>query len=227
MNQSNSKHYQTKPPRETQAGFTLLELMIAMALTALLLGMLSAGIYTVVNDWERETSVLDETLDRSLVLLQIERALYAAFPHSYVDQEEFARFVYFRGGPDSLAWVSTVSPYRVQGLTAWQLESDNQDGVSLRLTPAFSDNPDERFETATPTSLLPGYSAEFRYLLQRNEDEKVWVDEWPGNEMQSLPRAVHIVLTPIDDFEDAEVLEILAPIRTWEHKDIQPTTPII
>jgi prepilin-type N-terminal cleavage/methylation domain-containing protein len=221
----NSKQTQTTLPRE--AGFTLLELMISMALTALLLGMLSAGVYSVINDWERETSVLDETLDRSLVLLQIERALYAAFPHSYVDMEDFARYVYFQGNPESMSWVSTVSPYRVEGLTAWRLESDREDGVSLRLTPAFSDNPDERFENATATPLLPGYTAEFRYLLQRNEDEKLWVDEWLGNEMQSLPRAVHIVLTPIDEFEEEEVLEILAPIRTHEHEDIQPTTPLI
>lgn len=212
---------QNKP---CQSGFTLIELMIAMTLTALLLGMLSAGVYSVVRDWEEDTSVLDEALDRSLVLLQIERALMSAFPHGYIDLEDISRYVYFVGGPNSLSWVSTVSPYRVKGLTAWRLESDSGEGLQLRLTPAFSDNPEERLEMATASSLLPNYTAEFRYLLQRNADEKEWVEEWMGRDMQSLPLAVHVIFTPIEE-ELGPELEILAPIRAWQHEDIQPTPP--
>ena len=61
-----------------QQGFTLLELIVSMTLTALLLGMLSAGMYSVVNDWTRQTDGLDQAIDKSLVLLQIERAMEAA-----------------------------------------------------------------------------------------------------------------------------------------------------
>src|SRR5688500_5020335 len=150
-----------------QAGFTLLELMMAMGLSALLLGMLSAGVYSVVNDWRRETSVLDVTLDKALVVLQLERALMAAFPHTYTDQLRQSRFVYFNGSEDALSFVSAVSPQLQPGLTAWRLQSDDSDGLELTLTPALSDNPDVRFENLTPLPLLPDYVAEFRYLLQR------------------------------------------------------------
>ena len=206
-----------------QRGFTLLEIMVSMALTAMLLGMLSAGIYTVVNDWQNETSLLDESLDKSLALLQVERALVAAFPHSYIDYDTFERIVYFYGSDYEMRWVSTVSPQRRTGLTAWRLISDSEEGVQLMLTPAFSDNPDFRFEEMQATTILPNYQAEIKYLVQRNEEEKEWVEEWDGMEMQSLPIAVHIVLTPIDDFLDEEALEILAAVKTWQHEDIQPT----
>lgn len=215
-----------KAIKAAQQGFTLIELMLAMTLTALLLGMLTAGMYTVVRDWQVDTSGLDETLDQSLVLLQLERALMAAFPHSYVDEEEVQRFVYFSGGPESLSWVSTVSPYRVEGLTAWRLESDARDGLRLRLAPAFSDNPDARLDTATTNPLLPNYTAQFRYLMQRNEEQKEWVEEWLGRDMQSLPRAVHVILTPVDEALGPP-MEILAPIRSWEHEDIMPIDPAI
>jgi general secretion pathway protein J len=208
--------------RTKQAGFTLLEIMVSMTLTAMLLGMLSAGIYSVVNDWQNETSVLDETLDKSLALLQIERALVSAFPHSYIDYESLERVVYFEGQPDELRWVSSVSPQRRIGLTAWQLTNDYDEGLQLTLTPAYSDNPDVRFEELTPTLILPNYTAEFLFLVQRNEDEKEWIDEWNREEYRSLPRAVHIVLKPIDESLDEEVLEVLAAIRTWQHEDIQP-----
>jgi general secretion pathway protein J len=210
-----------------QHGFTLLEIMVSMTLTAMLLGMLSAGIYTVVNDWQNETSLLDESLDKSLALLQVERALLGAFPHSYIDYDTFERIVYFYGSDYEMRWVSTVSPQRRTGLTAWRLISDSEEGVQLMLTPAFSDNPDFRFDEMKATTILPNYQAEIKYLVQRNEEAKEWVEEWDGIEMQSLPIAVHIVLTPIDDFLDEEVLEILAAIKTWQHEDIQPTIPPI
>lgn len=210
-----------------QSGFTLLEIMVSMTLTAMLLGMLSAGVYSVVNDWQKETSVLDETLDESLVLLQIERAIYAAFPHSYIDRDRFARFVYFYGTENEMRWVSAVSPQRRVGLTAWRLTSDINDGVQLTLTPAYSDNPDVRFEDLEPTTILDNYTVQFSYLVQRTEEQKEWIDEWAGEDMQSLPIAVHIVFTPIDYELDDEVLEILAEIKTWQHEDIQPTIPPI
>lgn len=197
---------------------------MSMTLTALLLGMLSAGVYSVVNEWRSETSVLDDTLDKTLIVLQIERALLGAFPHSYIDQDRLARFVYFQGADNELSWVSTVSPQRQSGLTAWRLQSDAVDGLSLRLAPAFGDNPDFRLEEATPSVLLPNYEAEFSYLLQENPDEKAWLDEWVGEERQSLPIAVYIRLTPINDDRDEE-MELVIPIKTFEHEDIRPVDP--
>ncbi len=200
---------------------------MSMTLTAMLLGMLSAGLYSVVNDWQNETSVLDETLDQSLVLLQIERALFAAFPHSYIDRDRLARFVYFYGDENEMRWISTLSPQRRTGLTAWRLVSDLQEGIQLTMSPAYSDNPDVRFEELEPTTILPNHTAVFRYLVQRNEDEKEWLEEWIGEEMQSLPIAVHIIFTPIDDSRNEVPIEILASIKTFKHEDIQPTIPPI
>ncbi len=216
----------TKHMRSPQRGFTLLELVLSMTLSALLLGMLSAGVYAVVNDWQNETSVLDTSLDKALVVLQLERALLAAFPHSYVDNERLARFVYFKGTSDELRFVSAISPQHQPGLTAWRLLSSADKGLQLTLTPAFSDNPDTRFELLEPLALLSNYKAEFRYLLQRNPDEKEWLEEWDGQVMQSLPLAVYIVLTPIDKQQDDAVLDLIAPIKTYRHEDIQPVLPV-
>jgi general secretion pathway protein J len=205
-------------------GFTLLELILALSLTGMLLSMLSAGVYTVVSDWRRETTTLDDTLDKSLVLLQVERALLAAVPHSYIDLERVSRFIYFEGSEHELRFVSMVSPQRRTGLTAWRLVSEPEAGVMLALTPAFSDNPDDRFEEIDLQPLLPGYTLELRYLVQRNPQRKEWLDEWTGSEMQSLPIAVLVRFVPDDDQE--QVLEIVAPIKAWRHDQIDPTIPV-
>jgi general secretion pathway protein J len=205
-----------------QQGFTLLEIVIAMTLTAMLLGMLSAGLYSVVNDWKRETSSLDSGLDQALSVLQLDRALQAAFPHTYVDPERLARFVYFEGNEDSLRFVSTVSPQRESAMMAWQLTSSRDDGVQLALTPAFSDNPNARLDALKPVALLPDYTAELRYLVQKNPETKEWLEKWDGTERQSLPIAVHIKFTPIETNSKQQVLEIVAPIRVWRNPEIEP-----
>jgi len=210
-----------------QQGFTLLELLVSMALAALLLGMLSAGVNVVVNDWQDETGGLEESVDQALVLMQIERALQGAFPHTHVHPQDLARQVYFAGDHDELRFVSTVSPQRGPGLMAWYLQSNPDRGLQLRLAAAHGDNPDARLIDAKPVLLLPGYQARFRYLVQRNPDEQRWLDEWHGEQMQSLPLAVEVVLTPDVRSGRNPVLEILAPIRVHRHENIEPTIPVI
>jgi prepilin-type N-terminal cleavage/methylation domain-containing protein len=210
------------PSRRAVRGFTLLEVLLSLALTALLLGLLSAGTYSVINEWQHETSSLDRNLDEALVLLQIERALFAAFPHSYVDTERLARFVYFEGSANELRFVSVVSPQRRTGMTAWRLISDAERGVRLALTPAFGDNPDTRFEALDLQTLLPRYRAEFRYLWQRSQEEKEWLDTWDGAQRQSLPRAVQVILTPLDAEDDSGRLDLVVPIKTYRHIEIEP-----
>lgn len=203
-------------------GFTLVEVILALALTSLILGLLSTGVYIVAEDWNRNSDVLDESLDEALVILQIDRALHGAFPHSYTDIEELSRQIYFIGEDDYLSWVSAVSPQRSPGLTAWELYS-NDEGVYLSLVPAFADDPTERLQLSEPRLILPGYAIEFAYLFEDLNQDKVWRDEWRGEEMLSLPLAVYVNLMPSTRIEGRkETIEILARIKNNLHRSIRP-----
>lgn len=204
-------------------GFTLVEVILALGLTATLLGLLSTGVYVVARDWNNSSDRLDRNLDEALSILQIDRALHGAFPHGFTDPETSTRYVYFVGEDDYLSWVSTVSPQRQPGLMAWELFS-NEDGVHLSLAPAFSDYPGDRLEQSEPELILPDYQASFAYLYQELDESREWRDDWFGEEMQSLPLAVHVRFSPIDDQNDTlQELEIVARIASNQHRNLRPS----
>tara|TARA_B110000483_G_scaffold89242_1_gene110147 strand:- start:1163 stop:1789 length:627 start_codon:yes stop_codon:yes gene_type:complete len=203
----------------------LVEVVLALALTSLILGLLSTGVYIVSEDWNRNSDVLDQSLDDALVILQIDRALHGAFPHSFTDEENLSRQIYFIGEDDHLTWVSTVSPQRNAGLTAWELYSEGKLGVQLSLVPAFSDDPTERLSQSEPQLVLEGYSIEFAYLFDDLDERKVWRDEWLGEEMLGLPLAVYVNLIPFAKYEDSkQPIEIIARIKNNNHRSIRPNT---
>jgi general secretion pathway protein J len=205
-----------------KSGFTLVEVILALALTTLLLGLLSSGVFIVAGDWNRNADVLDESLDEALAVLQIERALHGAFPHSYTNTETLSRQLFFSGESDYLGWVSTVSPQRKPGLTAWELFNVEDEGVYLTLVPAFSDDPSLRLQEAEPVLIFPDYQIEFSYLYEELDENRLWSEEWEAEELLSLPLAVYFRLEPYN--EDEEVLEVLARVRNNLHRSIQANT---
>ena len=210
---------------DKQTGFTLVEIILSLGLTALLLGLLSSGVYIVADDWNRNSDVLDKSLDQALAVLQIDRALHGAFPHSYTNFDTLGREIYFHGEDDYISFVSTVSPQRSPGLTVWEMYSVADEGVYLSLVPAFSDNPTQRLSESEPILVLENYTAEFSYLYQDLNENRLWIDDWLGEEQLSLPLAVYVHFVPERDFEGMnEELEIVARIKNNQHRSIRPTT---
>ena len=215
----------TVTQKDKQVGFTLVEIILSLGLTALLLGLLSSGVYIVADDWNRNTDVLDKSLDQALAVLQIDRALHGAFPHSYTNFDTLGREIYFHGEDDYLSFVSAVSPQRSPGLTVWEMYSVANEGVYLSLVPAFSDDPTQRLSESEPLLVLENYTAEFSYLYQDLNENRLWIDEWLGEEELSLPLAVYVRFVPERDVEDVnEELEIVARIKNNQHRSIRPTT---
>jgi general secretion pathway protein J len=211
--------------KDKQVGFTLVEIILSLGLTALLLGLLSSGVYIVADDWNRNSDVLDRSLDQALAVLQIDRALQGAFPHSYTNFDTLGREIYFHGEDDYLSFVSAVSPPRSPGLTVWEMYSVADEGVYLSLVPAFSDNPTQRLSESETILVLENYTAEFSYLYQDLNENRLWIDDWLGEEQLSLPLAVYVHFVPERDFEDVnEELEIVARIKNNQHRSIRPTT---
>lgn len=208
-------------------GFSLLELLIALTLSTMVMLMLSMGMSFVLKEWTRSSNRLDTSIDKVLVLLQIERALQGAYPHLYHDVDDNKDYIFFKGDEEQISWVSTVSPGRKPGLTAWQLlPSEDTNGLEIRIVPAFASDPTERLEEyATVTTALEGYKASFEYLYidEKLKDDTKWLKEWSAKLLQSLPYAVRISLESQEDTADS--IEIIAMIQAHQHPKLKPIKP--
>ena len=65
----------------SEGGFTLIEVVLSLALTAMLLSLLSTGMYAVMNDWENDTAALPPGGTRRRA---VSCRLPAAAPHRHV-----------------------------------------------------------------------------------------------------------------------------------------------
>lgn len=225
-NRFRQQHFHRRRHQPGVRGFTLVEIMMSLGLTALLLALLSSGVYIVADDWNRNADNLENSLDEALTILQLDRALHGAFPHSYTNEETLSRQIYFNGEDDYLSFVSTVSPQRTPGLMTWEIFTEEDEGVYVTLAPAYADNPSQRLEDAEPQLLLPGYRAEFSYLYQESAEDSagdlVWSEQWPGEELLTLPLAIYIHFLPMNDDGSSDALEVLARVRSNQHRSIQP-----
>lgn len=203
-------------------GFTLVEVLLSLSLTTLLLSLLSGGMFIASGEWSRSSENLGLQIDQNLSLLQFERALQGAFPHSYANSESLAREIFFSGESDSISWVSTVSPQREPGLTAWRLYNDSSLGIMLQLAPAFSDNPQLRLDEAEPTIVLPNYRLQVRYLTPAGDRQMEWSTVWYGSELMSLPSAVHLEVIPASSRANRGRAELLTSLRSNKHRSLQP-----
>ncbi|MEZ5672750.1 MAG: prepilin-type N-terminal cleavage/methylation domain-containing protein [Thiotrichaceae bacterium] len=206
-------------------GFTLLETLVALTISTMVLLTLTIGMNVVMSGWQNSSKRLDEDLDQMLALLQMERALEGAYPHSYLNKDENKRTIFFEGKSDELEWVSVVSPGRKPALTAWRLtpSQEKEGGLELRTIPAYATDPTENLDKIEePLRLFEGYKVHFEYYYRNKqiESDSEWRDEWSGKDRLSLPKAVRIYLESSDTKQQS--LEIVALILANEHEQISP-----
>lgn len=200
-------------------GFTLLELLIALALSVMVMVTLAAGMYVVTQDWQRTGNRLETLLDDSLIMLQLERALEGTFPYTYLNRDDNKRLIFFEGDDRSLRWVSTVSLGQGNNLNIWSLSEGRDGGLNLKVIPAFAGNPTERLEETEGTDMLVDYNVSFEYLYVENnlsEDKTTWVEDWSLEDWEAsrglarLPNGVRMVF---ENQAEAELTaEIVVPI---------------
>jgi general secretion pathway protein J len=177
--------------RTRTAGFTLLEVLLALGIVAATLAIVFGGLRVGLAAWQRgeeRTAKLDHT--RSLAVL-LERALDGAFPYRIAREGEREARILFEGLPDRLTFATLSPPFPTGAPAAFTAVSLSADAAGLALRQQILPNPIE-LDRLRPLLVDARTSAlRFRYL---GREPEAWRDTWDVRTEEALPRAVEITL---------------------------------
>ncbi len=185
----------------TAFGFTLLELLIALALLGLISALLYGSLSLSANSWERGEAKVEQVTDMRLTEEMLRQMLSAQHPlrfHKVVDQP-----MYFAGGTDSLSFAAALPSRAGGGMYYFRLAvapaGDRSRLTLARVIPDYAANVLPDFQGAD-SSVLAEDIAEVRFgYFGRDPDasdasEPTWRDRW--DDPQILPQLIRIDVKP-------------------------------
>lgn len=198
-----------------QRGFTLVELLIALAIVGALLAILMGGLRVGLAAWRQgDDRAAAHAHLRSLAEL-VTRSIAAAFPYRQAGPEGGEPRIQFEGEEGRLAFVTFSPPFPLPApvaFTAVSLSTGRgaQPGLAIREKALPNAEP---FEEGEPLFADESVTAlAFRYL----RPEGGWEERWDGAVEDGLPEAVEVRLTATLDGrgESLPPLTITIPART-------------
>jgi general secretion pathway protein J len=178
----------------SSAGFTLLELLIAITLLGLLLAALFGGLRLGARAWERSEERLDESARLQVVQNFLRERLAQAYPLTAEDPSGRMRLA-FEGTGDALRFVSLMPAYLGTGFAELVLAIDDRAGIKdlvvqwrpFELLP----QPDDEEEPQVKVLLADIEGLEIAYYGALARGEQVsWHEQWL--EVMALPQLVRL-----------------------------------
>ena len=218
--------------KPSEAGFTLLELIIAVTLVA----MMAVGIWAIfrisIRSWSRGTTFIDANQHHRSIVDLVRKQMASTFGvFAPGDPEKgFAPSLVFSGAEDSLRFVSinSLSFQESPGLTLVQYEvaRDSDGDISLieRERRYLGLSPDQEIfaglsKATTIFSNLTG--CVFEYFDPGSGDlPSQWVREWDGQNLRRLPAAVSITMSSRDARGNELRRYLVVPIKA-EARDMR------
>jgi general secretion pathway protein J len=178
--------------RVRSAGFTLIEVVIALTLVAALLAVTFSGLRVGLAAW-RQGDARAERLQRVRSLNQLlVRAVGGAHPYRVDAAGPEPAPPAFQGERDRLAFVTARPPVPLPAPIAFTAVSLALEPTGLTVREAALPSRD-LFGALVPVLVDPDVAAvRFRYL--RGED-RTWAERWDAAAEETLPAAIEITLT--------------------------------
>jgi general secretion pathway protein J len=174
-------------------GFTLVELIIALAIVGLLLTIAFSGLRVALAAWTRGEDRAEAHQHVRALAFTMARALGAAYPYRGAKGEAPEVVMLFNGAEQKLEFVTQAPPLPLQVPVAFtavviSLESGDEPGLVVRERPLPNRDPFTKGELVMRDAAVTSLAFKFQ-----NEDGE-WVDTWDGQEMRAIPRGVQLSL---------------------------------
>jgi len=173
-----------------QHGFTLLELLLALAILGVLVAILLAGLRIGISAWEGGEARAEVHQRLRAIAGHLEDALASAYPYR-ARVEVLERRILFEGEPHRVRFVTAGAPLTLPAPIAFHavtLALDEDVGLTLTEKPVPAEAP---FAGGARLVLDPEVRAlRFSYRAEGGG----WQERWDGQEAGGLPTAVRIDL---------------------------------
>ena len=183
------------------AGFTLVELVVALLLLAIMSAMLYGSLSLSAMSWDRGEAKADQNSDMRISASLLRQLLTSQHPlrfHKVVDQP-----LYFQGAHDTLAFAATLPARAGGGIYYFRLEvmsyNDRSQLVLSRVVPEYAAIALPSFSDAKTSTLADGIAEVHFTYFGRDPDaattsNPTWRDRW--DDPQLLPLLIRIEVKP-------------------------------
>ncbi|MDR3212725.1 MAG: prepilin-type N-terminal cleavage/methylation domain-containing protein [Azoarcus sp.] len=188
----------SNPPRRCARGFTLIEIIIALALMSLIMLGLVSAFATLGKTATRLDGHAGKSGREWLVGEFLRATLSSSIGQIKQQLPDQSEVIHFRGGPMMIQWLGSMpARYGVGGLHLFQLGTEpvaSGMALMLRYAPYVKDNPPtlSDIQVQTLAERVTGFRIDYQSHPARADEEAVWSESWEDTE--NLPARVRIEL---------------------------------
>lgn len=206
--------------RSSPRGFTLLEILFGLAITAMVLVILLAALRMGQRSQEKGLERAERSQRMRVVSDRLLWLLEGAYPYWYTDPEDEKKYVLFRGSSSSVEFVTTstddysTGPADTAGLKFVRIFADGE-GLKAAEMVFFMGAEGSPEDEDTFVFGPRVDSVEFEYMdIDPETGETLWSDSWDNEEKAYMPSAVRARMKLVHGGETVTVPPVVARLRT-------------
>jgi general secretion pathway protein J len=181
--------------RKTNAGFTLIEVLIAMTLLGIMVVLLFSSMKICADSWQKGEDKITEVNEVAVVYQFFQHHLSTALPLWDDFSEENSKTFAFQGKSQELQFVSSFpASAKKSGLQLFSLklmDDGDEKTIQVSIKPFYpaAEGEEWRLEEVTLLRHVNNFSLSY-FGLDESQPEGLWHDDWLEKEIQ--PRLVKI-----------------------------------
>ena len=196
-----------------QRGFTLLELMIVLAIVGAMLAIAVGGLRVALAAWTLGEDRAEAHQHLRSIALVLGRPVGAAYPYRAAAGDAPGVALLFRGTAERLELVTQAPPMPTPisvAFTAVVIGLDREGDPALVIRQRLLPNREPFSEAALVLRDPTIHGLELAYL----DATGAWQERWDGEAENALPRAVRITVSTLQAGRFEGTLPLIVPIRT-------------